>query len=699
MKFGVRDLFFVCVVGLGILAMGAGLMRTREPVPPQLSVKTALGADVGPIVKAVDASFRARWSAEKMVPAAPADDLTLIRRLSLALSGTVPSLEEIRRFEARPKETRVSDWLDTLLHDRRCTDYLAERFARAFVGTEDGPFLLFRRRRFVAWLSDAILENRPYDAIVRDLIADDGLWTDHPATNFLTVTFDEKTERPDARPAGGAGVAGVPGRAARLRPVPRPPVPALEAGRFPRPGGLLRRRSTPTSAASATARERLPAARPQDEGVRSRRALRAVPPELLPEPESGSPREQLAAWVTDPRNPNFARATVNRVWALLFGRPLAEPVDDLPAAGELHPALTPARRRFRRARLRPAPPDPRSIAATEVVPPRQRRPTAPTEEHEAAWAVFPLTRLRPEQVAGALFQSASLTTLGPQSHWFVRLIAYTGRNDFVRRYGDTGEDEFDARAGTIPQRLLLMNGEIVREQIKDGLLSALVEHRRSGARRPQGRRDRLSDRADPPAHPGGIGPLRRPPGGDHGRRAEASAQRPLLDADQYDRVLVEPLRIVDDLAHRTDLRPPRLPQAGRAELADARRAAAGRPGRADPAAGAVDHPALARTAAPASSRPSTRTPIPGSPAARRPSPPRCKGIQLAEGYEQLADQMGSVALIRSMVSKEGDHERGTYLMKTGYRPDPTVEHPVDRRHLLPRAAGRAGPTSPATSRS
>jgi hypothetical protein len=52
------------------------------------------------------------------------------------------------------------------------------------------------------------------------------------------------------------------------------------------------------------------------------------------------------------------------------------------------------------------------------------------------------------------------------------------------------------------------------------------------------------------------------------------------------------------------------------------------------------------------------------------------GIQLAQGYEQLADQMGRVALIRSIVSKEGDHERGTYFMKTGYRPDPTVEHPT-----------------------
>ena len=52
-----------------------------------------------------------------------------------------------------------------------------------------------------------------------------------------------------------------------------------------------------------------------------------------------------------------------------------------------------------------------------------------------------------------------------------------------------------------------------------------------------------------------------------------------------------------------------------------------------------------------------------------------KGIQLATGFERLADQMGDVSLIRSMTSKEGDHERGTYTLKTGYRPDPTVIHP------------------------
>ncbi|MEI6324659.1 MAG: DUF1501 domain-containing protein [Gemmataceae bacterium] len=52
-----------------------------------------------------------------------------------------------------------------------------------------------------------------------------------------------------------------------------------------------------------------------------------------------------------------------------------------------------------------------------------------------------------------------------------------------------------------------------------------------------------------------------------------------------------------------------------------------------------------------------------------------KGIYLASGLEQLAEEMGSVSLIRSMMSKEGDHERGTYNIKTGFRPDPTVIHP------------------------
>ncbi len=51
------------------------------------------------------------------------------------------------------------------------------------------------------------------------------------------------------------------------------------------------------------------------------------------------------------------------------------------------------------------------------------------------------------------------------------------------------------------------------------------------------------------------------------------------------------------------------------------------------------------------------------------------GVLLAEGMEQTAEALDSAALVRSVVSREGDHERATYNVKTGYRPDPTLVHP------------------------
>ncbi len=52
-----------------------------------------------------------------------------------------------------------------------------------------------------------------------------------------------------------------------------------------------------------------------------------------------------------------------------------------------------------------------------------------------------------------------------------------------------------------------------------------------------------------------------------------------------------------------------------------------------------------------------------------------KGVQFAAALQQTAEVMEDVSIIRSVFSKEGDHERGQYNIKTGYRPDPTIIHP------------------------
>lgn len=48
----------------------------------------------------------------------------------------------------------------------------------------------------------------------------------------------------------------------------------------------------------------------------------------------------------------------------------------------------------------------------------------------------------------------------------IQLSAFGEGQDFVYRFGDRGEDEFDGDPVTITQRLLMMNGKMIEEHTK-----------------------------------------------------------------------------------------------------------------------------------------------------------------------------------------------------------------------------------------
>jgi hypothetical protein len=52
------------------------------------------------------------------------------------------------------------------------------------------------------------------------------------------------------------------------------------------------------------------------------------------------------------------------------------------------------------------------------------------------------------------------------------------------------------------------------------------------------------------------------------------------------------------------------------------------------------------------------------------------GVSISEHLPTVAKQMKNLSIIRSLDSKEGNHDRGTYMMHTGYAPNPTVVHPT-----------------------
>ncbi len=51
------------------------------------------------------------------------------------------------------------------------------------------------------------------------------------------------------------------------------------------------------------------------------------------------------------------------------------------------------------------------------------------------------------------------------------------------------------------------------------------------------------------------------------------------------------------------------------------------------------------------------------------------GVQISEHLPQIAKFMDHMAIVRSMNSKEGDHGRATYLMRTGYLPTGPIQYP------------------------
>jgi hypothetical protein len=64
------------------------------------------------------------------------------------------------------------------------------------------------------------------------------------------------------------------------------------------------------------------------------------------------------------------------------------------------------------------------------------------------------------------------------------------------------------------------------------------------------------------------------------------------------------------------------------------------------------------------------------------------GIEIAESWPQTAKAMDHLALIRSMTNKEGNHQRASYQLHTGYVPSGNVDHPSLAANIAQQIAPR-----------
>ena len=467
-----------CLVGDSVV--GATLRRRPAIEPPRDVDSPYVSDDFQTTLATVNSNLAKVVEAAGVETAPPADSLAVAKRATLAMVGSGMSYEEIRALQLIPESERVRWWTSRMLEDRRWSDYFAQRLSRAYVGSANGPFLLFRRRKFNAWIAEHLAKDTGYNQLAHSMISAEGLWTDTPQVNFVTATMDEaNNDRGDPiRLAGRTSRAFLAQRMDCLQ-CHNDFLDKLNFGTKEEPvlGEQEHFHSIAAFYAGTEAKNKFKGIAEDYEKYRfeflgeseARDVTPSVPfrADLLP--GDGKPRKRLADWVTHPENRAFSRAAVNRVWALMFSRPLVEPVDDIPIGTVVPEVLDVLADDFVAhgysiKRLI------RQIVESDAFRRESRADFEVTEAHENCWAVFPISQLRPEQVAGRLLQACSLTALDSTSSIFTQLKVFGDTQDFLKRFGDKGEDNFETDSVTIPQRLIMMNGNLVAERTKVDLV-------------------------------------------------------------------------------------------------------------------------------------------------------------------------------------------------------------------------------------
>lgn len=290
-----------------------------------------LGADTSEIPEPVNVVDEAVFQKLRLLgipPSESSDDATFLRRVSLDITGTLPSDAEVREFLADSDVDKRNKLIDRLLDSSEYADHFANKWNfilrnKKSKGEDAAGSHLFHR-----WIWDSIYENKPYDRFVRELITASGEPLVNPA-----VTWYREVDQVEEQVEDTAQLfLGIRIQCARCHHHPfekwsQNDYYSLAAfykrvGRKNIPGvaGGFRDRQIFHNEGVATA------SNPRSGAALKPAGLGSGPLEIAAETD---PRTKLADWMSDPENPFFARSLVNRYWKHFFNRGIVEPEDDM----------------------------------------------------------------------------------------------------------------------------------------------------------------------------------------------------------------------------------------------------------------------------------------------------------------------------------------------------------------------------------
>jgi len=260
-----------------------------------------------------------------LFPSERSSDAEFARRSALDTLGRLPRPEALRRFLLDTDAGKRRRWVESLLADEAYGDYWANKWADLL---RPNPDRVGIKSVFVLdqWIRESFRENKPFDQFARDLLLAEG--SNH--REGPVVVYRDRREPPELTTLFSQVFLGVRMECAKCHHHPNEKWSQTDFYQFAAFFGGVGQKGAGLSPPISAGTEKFYArnvgrvTHPVTGETMKPRPLEANAPVA----EGEDPRQALADWVTNPANPYFARAAVNRVWASYFGRGFVEPVDD-----------------------------------------------------------------------------------------------------------------------------------------------------------------------------------------------------------------------------------------------------------------------------------------------------------------------------------------------------------------------------------
>ncbi len=426
----------------------------------------------------VDEEVARKWQEKELTPSPLSDDSEFLRRVSLDLTGVVPSPNEVVAFlqDESPDKRRTK--IDELLERDAYADHFSVVWMQILVGNE----LLARVQQVAAvrpWLIDAFKKNLPYDKFVKEVVAAEGVTDEDGSTNFM-LRFDQETAAIDAAAVVSRIFLGVQIQCAQCH---NHPYEKWSKDQFHNLAAFFSRlRRTRVFGEDG---KRVAFAIKED--LRGRYIMPDSNPPRQMEPifltgEKGdaSPganlRMQYARWMISQENPWFAPMIVNRYWALFMGRGLVEPIDDF---GDSNPATHPELLQKLAADFVAMGYDLQYLCRVLTNSKTYQLASKTTGNNADDRKYYSHARLRalsPEQLLNSLMLA---TGLAQQSVGLDGEKAAQLRMQILQRFifvfgNDEGAEEVNFE-GTIPQVLMMLNGKLTNDAVRAASKTGLAE--------------------------------------------------------------------------------------------------------------------------------------------------------------------------------------------------------------------------------